>query len=294
MKNGVPVYFIDGPPLAGRSTVYSRNPELDGEKYIFFSLAALKLAEFLDWRVDILHTNDWHTAPAIAALKIHYRSTKCLSNTKALHTLHNLPFMGNNNEKTLAAYGLSPSENPSLPGWARHVPLPLGLSYADKIIVVSPNYASEIMTEAHGCGLEGFLRDRKQCISGILNGIDTELWNPETDPLIPQKFTEKSIGKRFVNKRSLLQRYNLPEMDGGPLLILISRMDPQKGIDIALQGLQDCDALPWQAIFLGTGDPLVEILARAIWRKNIRNGCGPSSNSIFQWLTNFTPVGISS
>lgn len=267
LKDGVPVYFIDGLPLTGKKAVYSRYPEQDGEKFIFFSLAALKLAEVLEWPVDILHTNDWHTAPAIAALKTRHKSSRFLSTTKALHTLHNLPFMGKDNEKNLAEYGISPSEDPGLPQWARQLPLPLGLSFADKIIAVSPNYASEIMTEAYGCGLEGFLRDHRHLIGGILNGIDTAVWDPKTDPFITQKFTEKSIEKRIFNKHSLLRRYNLPEMRGAPLLILISRMDPQKGIDIALQGLQECEGLPWQAILLGSGDPLVENQARNLEKK---------------------------
>ena len=266
-KDGVPVYFIDGLPLNGKTIVYSRNSEDDGDKFIFFSLAALQLAEVLEWPVHILHTNDWHTAPAIAALKTHHKSSRFLSSTKALHTLHNLPFMGKDNEKTLAEYGLLPNEDSNLPNWARHVPLPLGLSYADKIIVVSPNYASEIMTEVYGCGLEGFLRERKHIIGGILNGIDTAIWDPNTDPFITHKFTEKSIEKRRFNKRFLLHRYNLPEIQDAPLLILISRMDQQKGIDIALQSLLECEALPWQAILLGSGDPLIENLARDLEKK---------------------------
>lgn len=264
---GVPVYFLDGPPLTGKTSVYSSNPNQDGEKFIFFSLAALKLPEFLDWRVDILHTNDWHTAPAIIALKTQRYASGMLSNTKTLHTLHNLPFMGNNNEKSLLAYELAPSDDPNLPDWARLSPLPLGLSLADKIIAVSPNYAEEIMTEGLGYGLESFLKKRKAVIGGILNGIDTDAWNPETDPLISQNFTHQNLEERLKNKRSLLRRFNLPEMKGAPLLTFISRMDPQKGLDIALQGLGQCQSQPWQIIILGTGDVIVEDLACEFERK---------------------------
>jgi len=258
---GVPVYFLDGPPFIGKTSVYSANPNQDGEKFFFFSLSALKLLEFLDWRVDILHTNDWHTAPAIIALNSQRYASTMISNTKTLHTLHNLPFMGNNNEKTMMAYNLPPGDDPNLPDWARLLPLPLGLSLADKIIAVSPNYAKEIMTEKFGCGLESFLIKRKSVISGILNGIDTDVWNPETDLLISQNFTHQNLQERLINKRSLLRRFNLPEMKGAPLLTFISRMDPQKGLDIALQGLEQCQSQPWQAIILGTGDPIVEDLA---------------------------------
>lgn len=258
---GVPVYFLDGPPLMGMTSVYSPHPEHDGDKFIFFSIAALKLAEFLGWPVDILHTNDWHTAPAIVALKSQGYSSAEFSRTKCLHTLHNLPFMGNNNQQALMEYGLPPSDHPNLPHWARYLPLPLGLAYADKIIAVSPNYAEEILTEAYGCGLEGFLRSRQADLSGVLNGIDTDLWNPATDPLISQKFSYDNLEERSKNKLSLLRRFNLPVLKGIPLLTFISRMDPQKGVDIALEGLQQCLRHPWQAIFLGTGDPTVENLA---------------------------------
>ena len=264
---GMLVYFLDGPPLAGKTAVYSPHSNQDGEKFVFFSLAALKLPEFLDWRVDILHTNDWHTAPAIIALKTQRCASGMLSNTKTLHTLHNLPFMGNNNENAMMAYDLPPGDDPNLPDWARLSPLPLGLSLADKIIAVSPNYAKEIMTEKLGCGLESFLIKRKSVISGILNGIDTDAWNPETDPLISQAFTHKNLHERLFNKRSLFRRFNLPEMKGVPLLTFISRMDPQKGLDIALQGLEQCQSQPWQVIILGTGDSIVEDLACEFERK---------------------------
>lgn len=261
-KNGFPVYFLDGDPIDEKSPVYSPDPIHDGYKFVFFSLASLGLADFLDWRVDILQANDWHTATAIYALKTLDIASANLSSTRTLHTLHNLPYMGFGVQQALASYGLPATKDLVLPEWARHAPLPLGLLHADKIIAVSPHYAEEILTPEFGCGLEDFLITRKSVIDGILNGLDTDSWNPATDPHISRNFSSQDLSRRSENKLALQQQFGLLQDDKIPLLTLISRMDPQKGIDIALKGLKYCQDLPWQAIILGTGNPSVEDMAR--------------------------------
>ena len=260
----IPVYLLDGKPVNGNSPVYSLDPFDDGEKYIFFSLASLKLAEFLDWRVDILQANDWHTAFAIYALNILPKPSHHLSKTKTIHTLHNLPFMGYGVQEMMTEYGLPPTSNPVLPEWAQHTPLPLGLLFADKIVAVSPHYAQEILTPEFGCGLEDFLKTREDAITGIINGLDTEVWNPEKDPFIAHNYSSKTLSEREINKQYLQEKYNLPQHENVPLITLVSRMDPQKGIDIALTGLTYCKDEPWQAIILGTGTPDVENMARQL------------------------------
>lgn len=263
-KDGLPVYLLDGEPIDEKSPVYSSNPILDGYKFVFFSLAALGLADFLDWRVDILQANDWHTATAIYALqKLDLKSLN-LSGTRTLHTLHNLPYMGFGVQQALSDYGLPPTQNTDLPAWARHTPLPLGLLYADRIIAVSPHYAEEILTPEFGCGLDDFLKTRKEKLQGILNGLDTERWDPKSDPKIKQTFSTNSLSLRSINKLALQDQFNLIQDESLPLLTLISRMDPQKGIDIVLKGLSYCEDLPWQVIILGTGDPIVEEMARTL------------------------------
>jgi len=260
----IPVYLLDGEPIDEKSPVYSSDPILDGYKFVFFSLASLGLADFLDWRVDIVQANDWHTATAIYALKtLNIRSANLLG-TRTLHTLHNLPFMGFGVQQALSDYGLPPTEDTSLPEWARHAPLPLGLLYADRIIAVSPHYAEEILTPEFGCGLEDFLKTRQAVLGGILNGLDTENWDPQNDPAISQNFSADNLSQRKHNKIDLQRRFNLREGDNIPLLTLVSRMDPQKGIDIALKGLKYCEDLPWQAIILGTGNPMIEDMAREL------------------------------
>lgn len=262
IHDGLMVYLLDGEPIDEESPVYSPNPVLDGYKFVFFSMASLALAEFLGWHLDILHANDWHTAAAIYALNILDSDSPTLKGTRTLYTLHNLPYMGSGIQQALSDYGLPPSQTPLLPEWARHTPLPLGLLHADRIIAVSPHYAEEILTPEFGCGLENFLRAIKGKIGGIVNGLDTETWHPGKDPNISQTFTPETLNLRSANKLALQKKFNL--LSGGkiPLLTLISRMDPQKGIDIVLKGLRYCEDLPWQAILLGTGDPTVEKMAR--------------------------------
>jgi len=260
-KGDIPVYLLDGDPIDEKSPIYSPDPIYDGYKFVFFSLAALGLADFLDWRVDILHGNDWHTATAIYALRTLEPFSKNLRHTKTLHTLHNLPYIGFGVQKALSDYGLPPSDNPLLPEWARHAPLPLGLLHADRIIAVSPHYAEEILMPELGCGLEKFLRTRRAVISGILNGLDTNQWNPETDPYIERNYSSDTLSQRSDNKAQLQKEFSLLQDKEIPLLTLISRMDPQKGIDIAFKGLAYLEDLPWQAIILGTGNPIIEKMA---------------------------------
>ena len=219
------------------------------------------LADFLDWRIDILHANDWHTAIAIYALRTQPMVSKHLSKTKTLHTLHNLPFMGNGVQQALTDYGLPPTKSTLLPNWARHTPLPLGLLHAEKIVAVSPHYAEEILTPEFGCGLDGFFKKRKSVLTGIINGLDTIAWDPQNDPHITRNFSADTLNLRANNKHHLQKQYQLEARQDIPLLTLVSRMDPQKGIDIALRGLSYCADLPWQAIILGTGTPSVEKMA---------------------------------
>lgn len=260
-KGAIPVYLLDGDPIDDKSPVYSIDPILDGYKFVFFSLAALELPKFLDWRVDILQANDWHTATSIYALTQKRFRKGHLKDTRTIHTLHNLPFMGFGVQQALTDYGLPPIDDPILPEWARHAPLPMGLYTADRIIAVSPHYAEEILTPEFGCGLDNFLKTRKNNISGILNGLDTESWNPKTDKNLTQNYDQQEITLRGNNKTALQKQFGLEVSPQIPLLTIVSRMDPQKGIDIALRGLQYCEDEKWQAIILGTGISYVEEMA---------------------------------
>lgn len=262
---GLPVYLIDGAPISTAASVYSSDMSVDGEKYAFFSLAALELARHLRWSPQVLHANDWHTAAAVYALSLR-RGDSEFAWMKSIMCVHNLPFMGGGAGPSLSAYGLHSAASPGLPEWARHFPLPMGLAAADAIVAVSPAYAHEMLTPEYGCGLQDFLRTRAGSISGVLNGIDTDEYDPATDPALTVNYTPDAVNARGANKIALQTALALPAGPDFPLLGLVSRMDPQKGVDIAIAGLRLAADLPWQAVLLGTGIDYLEREAAALER----------------------------
>ncbi|HTP02388.1 MAG TPA: glycogen/starch synthase [Anaerolineales bacterium] len=254
--DGLPVYFLDGEAVASSGSVYSLDPALDAEKYTFFSMAALELTRQLDWKPSIVHANDWHTALACYALLLK-RWEGEFGGVSSVLTVHNLPFMGPDVGDIIAEYGLMQVQT-GLPEWANTKPLPLGLWAADAIVAVSPTYAREILTPKFGCGLEDYLHARKDSLNGILNGIDNESFNPALDPAIAANFGIPTLERRPINKQALQVRLGLPIEPETPLLGVISRMDPQKGIDLIPSALRRVTDLKWQAVILGTGQPRLE------------------------------------
>ncbi|MFH1907172.1 MAG: glycogen/starch synthase [Chloroflexota bacterium] len=260
---GMPVYFIAGGPVTEATAVYSNDLAFDREKYTFFSLAALEMTRHLGWRPDILHANDWHTALALYALRAR-QSDPFLAGMKSVLTLHNLPYMGGDGSEQLAAYGLSPLADKTLPRWAHTQPLPLGLWAADALVAVSPTYAQEILTPKFGCGLQNFLQSRQTAFSGILNGLDTVSWDPLTDPALAANFDAPSLHSRPANKAALQERLGLQSDPDVPLLAMVGRIDPQKGVDIVLDALRQVVDLSWHVVILGKGDASLEDGARRL------------------------------
>ena len=260
---GMPVYFINGEPIYNASSVYSLDPAFDREKFTFFSMAVLEMIRVMDWKPDILHANDWHTALTIYALRSN-RADPELKNLRSMLTVHNLAYMGGDATDVLEAYGLTPPEDDALPTWARTQPLPLGLWAADAVVPVSPGYAREILTPDLGCGLDNFLRNRSNSITGILNGLDMAAWDPETDNSLAANFTLEDLSGRLSNKAALQKQLGLNEEPSIPLLAMIGRIDPQKGVDITIDALHQMTDRLWQFVILGSSDPALENAARAL------------------------------
>jgi starch synthase len=259
---GMTVYFISGEPITASGSVYSADSSLDAEKYTFFALAALELTRQLDWKPNIVHANDWHTALACYALLIK-RWEGEFPGVASVLTIHNLPFMGPDVSSIIEKYGLSIAQT-GLPEWARALPLPLGLWAADSLVAVSPTYAREMLTPEFGCGLDDYIHGRKESLNGILNGIDAESYNPAVDPALAVNYGSVTLEKRLLNKIALQVRLDLPQDVNVPLLGVVSRMDPQKGIDLIPKALTKLKDLPWQLIILGTGDPKLEATIRQL------------------------------
>ncbi|MCC7118558.1 MAG: glycogen synthase [Anaerolineales bacterium] len=254
--NGLPVYLINGDPIRVSGSVYSLDSKLDAEKYAFFSLAANELPKHLNWQADILHANDWHTALSLY-VALSKRWEENARHVAGVITVHNLPFMGPDVSEILQSYGIKLAQT-DLPDWARVLPLPLGLWASDAIVAVSPTYGNEILEPEFGCGLDEFLKTRRETLSGILNGIDVDSFNPLEDRALGVNFGATSLEKRAINKKLLQEKLGLAQEAEIPLLALISRMDVQKGIDLAFTALKSMKKLNFQAVILGAGDPKLE------------------------------------
>ncbi len=253
-----PLLLISGYPIENVQTVYCLDADNDMEKFIFFSLAALEICKLEQWKPDILHAHDWHSAPAVYALAQKRTSDPFFKDTKSILTIHNLPFFGGNVSENYPNFGLTIDPVPGLPEWAGKIVFPLGLAKADIITAVSPTYSQEILTSEFGRGLEGYLKTRTKSIYGILNGLDNDLWNPETDPSIIQNFGIDTLEDKKRNKENLLNDLGLNLDANIPLLVSIGRMDYQKGLDLTIHSLMETGSLPWNAVIMGTGNPTIE------------------------------------
>jgi starch synthase len=259
-----PVYLISGEPLPVDGAVYDPNPTVDGKKFAFFSLAVLEFCRQNSWIPDVLHANDWHTAliPYLIREKKEYK--ELFAKTHTILGIHNLPFMGGGTQAGLLEMGINPSKDFRLPKWSRHMPLPMGMADSDRILAVSPGYAREILTPEFGCGLDGFLFTCPEKVGGILNGLDIKVWDPGHDSFLVNSYTKLSLQKRAKNKQEMLTRLGLEYDARTPLIIMITRIDQQKGIDIALKALQNLTERKFQVIILGVGDPVLEDACKAL------------------------------
>ncbi len=259
---GLIYYLIDGAPISTTGNViYAFDSTQDGEKFTYLSISALEFSRQIGWKPDIIHANDWHTSPALYWLMQNRNNDRFFKFTAGVLSLHNLPYLGEGAGPAMNAFGLTPSKDQRLPEWARNMPLPLGLLAADEIIAVSPGYAQEILSPEYGSGLHEFLNKRTESITGILNGIDLDVWNPETDLDIAENFSWKSLKRRSKNKKILQDHYQLPDDEHVPLIVMVTRFDHQKGVDLVFDALLQITDLPWQAILLGTGHPDLEATA---------------------------------
>lgn len=259
LLDGLIVYLISSEWIRSSDRVYDLDLDHSARKYLLFSKAVAMLSEVTGWKVKILHANDWHTA-----LSIPFSQVLNSKPPKTIISIHNLPFMGSEARGMLGDFSLKPSTDTRLPDWARELPLPMACSAADQVLTVSPTYAREIMTPQFGCDLDPFHLSIQEKVAGILNGIDQEAWNPAEDSLLPATFSHQNRQPRITNKQYLLEKFGLEQKDELPLLVLVSRFDHQKGIDLVFESLKQLTWKPWQAILLGSGDPGLEHSSQAL------------------------------
>jgi starch synthase len=271
-----PLWLIDCPPLFEREGGPYQTPQRadwpdnDLRFGLLSRIAALlgSAASPLEWRPDVVHCNDWQSglAPAYLAQAPGKRAATVM-------TVHNLAYQGlfprgSLGPLALPAAAFAPE---GLEFYGRLSFLKAGLYYADLISTVSPGYAREIQTPELGFGLDGLLRARAGDLVGILNGIDTELWDPARDPLIEQRYDAEWLERKAPNKAALQRAFALPETAGAPLLGMASRLVPQKGADLVLAVADDLVRAGAQLAILGTGERDIERGLAALAARHPRN-----------------------
>ena len=257
---GVPFWLVTGPPISRDGRIYGSSIEEDGPKFIFFSLAALWACQSLDWKPAVVHAHDYHAGAAVLWLATGARHNDYFRSVASLLTIHNLPYAGQHAGRAMGLYGLSKAPGADLlPETFRDSLLAAAILTADGLSTVSPTYAREILTPQGGYGLDAVLRARNDRLAGVLNGIDTDSWNPATDRAIAARYDAATFARRAQNKAALQREAGLASAPGSPLAAIVSRLDAhQKGMDLA------ADVVPWwlesggQFVLLGTGDPALE------------------------------------
>ena len=229
-----PAYLVQAPEFFARPNIYGYQD--DHIRFAFFSRAALALLKHLDWQPDVVHGNDWPCGFAVAELRARRRYDQFYQNTKTLFSLHNVGYQGLFDAGDLwwLGFGDPPDRDDFMLERAASA-LKVGMIAADALSTVSPRYAREIQTSEQGHGLDWLLRARSNRLVGITNGVDYDLWNPETDPHIAANFSAEDLSGKRECKLDLLRRFDLPQDADRPILAIISRLVGQKGYDLIRQ-----------------------------------------------------------
>lgn len=239
------------------------------ERYVAFSLATLEYAKQLNFRADVIHSNDWHTAMIPLYIKANYKFDEFWSRTKNVFEIHNLAYQGVWFEDILDFANMRKDivfnewgcEHYGKVNWMKGA-----LNYSDKIVAVSPKYAQEILTEEFGEGMDYTLRGHTDKLVGILNGIDYDVFNPKTDKNLAKNYDVKSLENKEENKKQICEYFGLKYNPERPLIALISRLVSQKGIDLIRQVENELKNMNADFVFLGSGDSSYENLL--IWLSN--------------------------
>ena len=270
----IPIVLVENDRFFNRDQIYA--PRHDGyddgvERYAFFCRAVIRGCELLGIAPDIVHAHDWHTALLPVYLDSGLRGgSDNFANARSVYTIHNLNYQGVAAADRFAALGLHSRywAPDGVEHWGDVNLMKGGIIFADQVTTVSPNYAREIRMPAHGAGLDGILRSLSFKLSGIVNGIDVEEWDPETDVQIPSNFSRERLNGKALSKRALLKELKLRYAAKTPLFGFVSRLVDQKGIDLLIPALPRILHAGAQAIILGSGEPRYEDALRRIGQEH--------------------------
>ncbi len=254
---GIQYYFIDNEEYFGGASPYTDHL-YDLEKFGFFSKAALAIMPSIDFQADIVHCHDWHTGLVPVYLKTQFAADDYYAGMKAIITIHNLRFQGNYGIAKVKEMTSLPDylfTNDKLEAYGDANYLKGGIVYSDLVTTVSETYAEEIKTSFYGEKLEGLLWARRDSLRGIVNGLDYDEWNPETDPMIKQNYSVQNFRTlKKKNKAALQEELGLAVDPGVMMVGIISRLTDQKGFDLIDRVMEDLVADGIQIVVLGTGE----------------------------------------
>lgn len=307
---GVKVYLVEHDDYFNRKDLYGDKygdyaDNLD--RFAFFSRQVLERCIKENFKPDIIHCSDWHTALIPVYLNTIYKYDPFFENTRTLFTIHNIAYQGLFSKDDFPKMGLD---------WALfHIHyfefygkinlMKAGIVYADAVSTVSPTYAREILTKEYGCGLEGVLQAKSEAVYGILNGIDYGVWNPATDTKLVKKYSVDNYDNKYINKEALQKSLGLKVDCDIPMIGIISRLADQKGMDILTKILNDILTMKVQFVLLGTGEHkyhvLLEKMANAHSKNtsiNLKFNIVPAekiyaSSDIFLIPSRYEPCGLS-
>ncbi len=259
--------FFDRPHLYGtKSGEYFDN----FSRFTFFSRGVLETLKAVGFKPDIIHCNDWQTGLIPAYLRDIYAKDEFFNKTASLFTIHNLAFQGIFNASRFIETGLSLALNSvdGLEFWGSISFLKAGINFSDIVTTVSSTYCKEIQTKEYGSGMEGVLKLREKALFGVLNGVDYSIWNPETDPLIPANYSSADPKCKLFSRRELIERFSLTTPAGTPIVGMVGRLAPQKGLDIIAGSVKELMKMDLSLVVLGSGDSEYESFFEELARDN--------------------------
>lgn len=262
--DGVPCYFVDNEQYFNRDSIYGQAD--DGERFAFFSKAALEILPALDFKPDVVNVNDWHTALSVIYLDVlKSREAEFYKDMKSVLSIHNIEFQGRFNPYEMGnLFGL---ENKYFDALIYNGDVNLlkgAIQLADRVNTVSETYAREILDPYFSYGLDKILTVEQGKLRGILNGIDVDKFNPKTDPMIPVNYDLKTFEDKVQNKLAFQKEMDLEVNADIPLIGMVTRLTQQKGIDLILQASEEILKTGAQLVILGTGDAHYESALRSL------------------------------
>ncbi len=266
---GVTYYFVDNEEMFGADAIYGDGLQ-EGYRFAFFCRAVAEMCRHIDFYPDVLHLNDWQTGLLAAMLRTQYLEDARLGRMRIVFSIHNLRYQGLFDWRAMNAK-LGFDERLFTPDYLEFYGalscMKAGLVFADHINTVSPTYAAEIRTAYYGERLDGLLRARGEAVSGILNGIDRTVYDPATDRFLEYHYGPDDMAGKAMQKTLLQREMRLFERPEVPVIAMISRLTPQKGLDLVERVLSDILRMDVQLVLLGDGDRrFVDLLNWAAWR----------------------------